>query len=67
MRRMVDGGRWTVDGRSVKRKWCMAWLAKVVGSCYNMGRGCVAQLVRAFGSHPKGHRFESYHTHLSGP
>jgi hypothetical protein len=28
-----------------------------------MVQGCVAQLVRVFGSHPKGHRFESYHTH----
>src|SRR3954463_9163401 len=26
-------------------------------------RGRVAQSVRAFGSHPKGHRFESYHAH----
>jgi hypothetical protein len=28
------------------------------------GRGRLAQLVRAFGSHPKGHRFESCVAHL---
>ena len=35
--------------------------------CYNVSRnGGIAQLVRAFGSHPRGHRFEPYCLHQKG-